>query len=365
MHNVIKYCINWNKHTNYQKVTAIETISKKLCNQPATIQRTFDPSVSPRRIGFILASGLKWVNGTELKFMFIEGAEPQKKVVRKAFVTWKAVGIGISFKEVSNVDDAMVRIGFDLTDGSWSYVGREILTVPGAERTMNFGWDLTASSYGMTTAIHEIGHTIGFQHEHQSPFSGIEWNTPAVYSEFSGPPNNWPKAQIDANILSKLPANQMQGSSWDPNSIMEYEFGPGLVKLPAPYTKGIYPPGILSANDMKGVKSFYPVVTTKNRVKLQLNESAVIKSDSGGQDDFIFTAPSTKKYTFQTVGQLDTVMVVSEIAETENYYMSGNDDSGFDKNSKITLPLVKGRDYLVHLRVLFTPGVQCGSIIVS
>ena len=146
-----------------------QTGRKKLCKQPATIQRTFDPSVSTRRIGYILASGLKWVNGTEVKFMFLEGAEPQRKVVRKAFVTWKAVGIGISFKEVSNVDDAMVRIGFDLTDGSWSYVGRDILTVPGAERTMNVGWDLTTSSYGMTTAIHEIGHTIGFQHEHQSP----------------------------------------------------------------------------------------------------------------------------------------------------------------------------------------------------
>jgi len=74
----------------------------------------------------------------------------KKRWLDKAFLTWKALGIGISFKEVATVDDAMVRIGFDLTDGSWSYVGRDILTVPGTERTMNFGWDLTAGSYGMT-----------------------------------------------------------------------------------------------------------------------------------------------------------------------------------------------------------------------
>jgi len=91
----------------------------------------------------------------------------------------------------------------------------------------------------------------------------------------------------------------------------------------------------------------------------------VIKANSGGQDDYIFTAPATKKYTFQTVGQLDTVMVISEKAATENYYLSGDDDSGLDKNSKITLPLVKGRDYLVNLRVMFTAGEECGSIIVS
>ncbi len=210
-----------------------------------------------------------------------------------------------------------------------------------------------------------IGHTIGFQHEHQSPYSGIEWNTPAVYAEFSGPPNNWPKNQIDANILSKLPANQVKGSAWDPKSIMEYEFGPGLVLLPAQYKKGIFPPGILSANDIKGVKSFYPVVRESTIVKLKLNKSAVIKANSGGQDDYIFTAPTTKKYTFQTVGQLDTVMVVSEKATTENYYLSGDDDSGLDKNARITLPLVKGRDYLINLRVMFTPYAQSGSIIVS
>ena len=47
------------------------------------------------------------------------------------------------------------------------------------ERTMNFGWDLT-TSYGHDTALHEIGHTLGFPHEHQNPTAGIVWNEPAV-----------------------------------------------------------------------------------------------------------------------------------------------------------------------------------------
>jgi len=338
---------------------------RKLCNQPPIIQRIFDESVTQHRMSFILSVGLKWVNNTEIKFIFIEGDEPQKNVVRKSFQVWKDLGIGISFKEVSNIDDSMVRIGFDLTDGSWSYVGREILNIPKTQRTMNFGWDLTADSYGTTTAIHEIGHTIGFQHEHQSPFSGIEWNKQAVYTEFSGPPNNWPKDQIDSNIINKLPANQVQGSAWDPKSIMEYEFGPGLVLQPVEYKNGIFPPGILSANDVKGVKSFYPVVEAKTFINLQLNKSVPIQASNGGQVDFIFTAPSTKKYTIQTVGQMDTVMVVSEKAETENHYLAGDDDSGLDKNSKIRLPLVKGRNYLINLRVMYASDSQSGSIIVS
>jgi hypothetical protein len=266
---------------------------------------------------------------------------------------------------VDTIADSMVRIGFDLNDGSWSYVGREILNIPKTERTMNFGWDLTADSYGMTTAIHEIGHTIGFQHEHQSPFSGIVWNTAAVYKEFSGAPNNWKKKEINSNIINKLPANQVQGSTWDPKSIMEYEFGAGLVVEPVQYKNGIFPPGILSTNDISGVKSYYPIVGPKSIKNLQYKKSEKITAGSGGQDDFVFNAPSTGKYTFQTTGALDTVMVISEKGKTENYYLSGDDDSGLEKNAKIQLPLIKGRDYLVNIRVMYAPKSKGGSINVS
>ena len=58
-------------------------------------------------------------------------------------------------------------------------------------------------------------------------------------------------------------------------------------------------------------------------------------------------------------------MVVSEKAKTENHYLAGDDDSGYDKNSKITLPLVKGRTYLINVRVMYAPANQSGSIIVT
>jgi hypothetical protein len=340
------------------------TYKRKLCGQPKPIEQPHDPNISDRRLNFIVSTNKKWVNGTEIKYMFIEGPESQKRVVRKAFQKWKSLGIGISFKEVKNVQDSMVRIGFDLSDGSWSYVGRDILTIPKTDRTMNFGWDLTSDSYGMTTALHEIGHTIGFQHEHQSPFAGIEWDTAAVYKEFSGPPNKWPKSQIDSNIINKLSPNQVKGSEWDANSIMEYEFGPGLILKPEQFKNGINPPGTLSPQDVKGVKSFYPSLKTTKTVQLQLLKSSVIKAASGGQADFVFKAPATKKYTFQTFGDMDTVMVISEKAKKENYYLSGDDDSGFEKNTKIELPLVKGREYIVNVRVMYTDENNDGGLVV-
>jgi hypothetical protein len=82
-------------------------------------------------------------------------------VVRHAFGVWKALGIGLTFEEVFRPARSMLRITFQDGIGSFSYVGTDNLKFR-AGQTMNFGWDLT-TRYGFTTALHEIGHAIGFQ----------------------------------------------------------------------------------------------------------------------------------------------------------------------------------------------------------
>ncbi|MFN8286072.1 MAG: M12 family metallopeptidase [Chitinophagales bacterium] len=339
-----------------------DKIKRPHCSQPKIKPRKFAPSVDAHRASFILANQKKWVNGTLIKYFFLEGPESQRKVVRSAFQTWQKLGIGLSFVEVKNIDEAMVRIAFK-DDGSWSYVGRDILGIKKPKSTMNFGWSLTEDAYGMTTALHEIGHTIGFEHEHQSPFSGIEWDVPVVYSYFAAPPNKWSKAETDSNVLDKLPANTLNGSTWDPKSIMEYQFDPGLVLKPVQYrNSGIYPPGTLSKHDVKGVKSLYPAIKSTKMTALKADKIAEIKAKSGGQSDFIFTAPNTGKFVFETKGELDTVMVIFEKDKNENHYMAGDDDSGLEKNAKITLPLVKGRKYIVNIRVMYAPENTGGAL---
>jgi len=338
---------------------------RKNCTQPVVPVRVFNDGVSPNRAGFILASDKKWANGTLLTFAFLEGNEGDKDVVRKAFKTWKDLGINLAFKEVTPSSDPTIRIGFDVRDGSWSYVGRDVLTISKNERTMNFGWRLTGDSYGMTTAIHEIGHTLGLQHEHQNPNAGILWNTPKVISYFSGPPNNWDRPTIDHNILNKLAPNSIQASNWDPDSIMHYSFDKGLIQAPEKYQSGVFPPGTLSPRDIDNIRKAYPPVIVAKVVRLSPNKSAVIKAASGDQNDFYFTAPLTRKYNFQTYGELDTVMVIFEKGPKQEYYLSGDDDSGVEKNSKIRLPCVKGRRYRINVRVLYSPGPDAGGIIVA
>lgn len=72
--------------------------------------------------------------------------------MRKAFREWKDLGLGLEFTEVSDRSEPEVRIAFDQSDGSWSYVGRDVLGISASEPTMNFGWDLT-DDYGHTTAL--------------------------------------------------------------------------------------------------------------------------------------------------------------------------------------------------------------------
>ena len=87
----------------------------------------------------------------------------------RRFGVWEKVGLGLEFAEVQSRDDAEIRIGFMRGDGAWSYVGRDVFLAGRNERTMNFGWDIRND---IDTPVHEIGHTLGFPHEHQNPNAG-------------------------------------------------------------------------------------------------------------------------------------------------------------------------------------------------
>jgi hypothetical protein len=70
-----------------------------------------------------------WVNGTVLHYFLTDGPEPQHQAVRDALNESKNLPIGLEFVEVTDRSEAEIRIGFDQADGSWSYVGRDILGI--------------------------------------------------------------------------------------------------------------------------------------------------------------------------------------------------------------------------------------------
>jgi hypothetical protein len=327
------------------------------CSAIVAPPREFAPEVDANRRALILVTSNKWVNGTELHYYFFNqgqwaGPKAQQDVVRKAFKQWKDLGIGLEFHEVADPNEAEIRIGFKQGDGAWSYIGTYILNIGQSQRTMNFGWDLTRPGE-IDTALHEIGHTMGLPHEHQNPNAGIVWNEEAVYTALAGPPNFWSRDKTFQNIISKIDPDTVQGSNWDPDSIMHYPFEAGLIQEPAQYRNGLTPAGSLSARDIQWIKTFYPPMTPVTP-ELHPFQSAPLQLSPGQQADFLVNPTATRDYWFRTFGDTDTVMVLFEKRNGEWRYVKGDDDSGEDYNAQFQVRLVAGREYMLRIRLYWS-----------
>jgi hypothetical protein len=201
--------------------------------------------------------GKYWQIGQQLKCRFLDGSKSQKSRVEAISREWEQyTTVKLKFVKTG---PAEIRISFVADSGSWSAVGNDALVAEYFGKTaptMNYGWlrDDTDEDEYRRVVLHEFGHTLGAIHEHQSPGAGgLKWDKAAVYKAFSGPPNNWSKADIDQNILDRYSRSQTNFTNFDPKSIMLYGFPPEL------FTdhKGTSSNGELSSTDKKFMKSQY------------------------------------------------------------------------------------------------------------
>lgn len=339
--------------------------SRSYCSLREPKPRPFEASVGGERLGLLLTNVDKWVNGTTLRYAFFPnsgqfkawaGSDALKNQVRKAIKQWTSVGIGLRFEEVQDRSRAQIRIGFLAGDGHWSYVGRQVLQQGFDDRTLNLDPldNISSGQYGVDVASHELGHTMGFPHEHQNPKAGIVWNEEAVYAALAAPPNNWSRETTFHNIIRKIPPDAVQGSNWDPNSVMHYPFGPGLIREPAQYRDGLDPPGGISARDKEWVKSFYPSLTKKDEEELPLLETARLSIAPGQQKNFVLKPESTRNYQLGTFGTSDTVLVLYvRDSDGKERYLTADDDGGQDRNASIVLRLQEGLTYVLRVRLYY------------
>ena len=349
------------------------------CSLPPVAPRELPAGMDPARVEAILVNESKWVNHTVLHYYFFDretdgehvfGADgtsqwrpwttdkAHQDVVRNAFDHWKAQGIGLEFVEVTSRDEAEIRVGFMEGDGAWSYLGRQILDRGVNERTMNFGWDLLRAPREADTALHEIGHTLGLPHEHQNPNAGIVWDEEAVYTTLGGPPNNWSRDTTQSTSCARSSPTPVQGSTWDPDSIMEYPFPAG----PDPPAGEVPDPAAAAGRRAVGPRpglgqGLLPGATQAQELPellpFQSRELAILP---GEQRDFVLRPTATRQYTLQTFGASDTVMVLFERADGQLRYLAGDDDSGEDRNATLQLKLFQGREYVVRVRLYFSQG---------
>jgi hypothetical protein len=73
----------------------------------------------------------------------------------------------------------------------------------------------------------------------------------------------------------------------------------------------------------------------------------------GGQSNFVIRPAATRKYEIRTFGASDTVMVLFEDDNGELRYLAGDDDSGEDYNASLQVKLLKGRRYVLRVRLYY------------
>ena len=295
------------------------------------------------RLRAIAMVGKLWINGTVLRVRFMGGTPAQHaKVIEQA--NWWTEHANLSF-DFNDAPDAEIRISFNTNDGSWSYCGTDCRSIPLDQPTMNLGF-LTGGTPG-----HEFGHAIGLTHEHQNPAGGLQWNEEVVLREMSGSPNFWNEEQIRHNVLNKYRADQVNGTEFDPQSIMLYAFPGTWVKS----GQGTQANSKLSPTDKAFIASAraYPktAATADGAVELQVNAprgTAASIGQPGEEDLFKFQVASTGTHIIDTLGPTDVVMKIYG-PNSPTALIAEDDDSGVDTNASLSLNLVPGL-YYVQIR---------------
>ncbi len=186
------------------------------------------PNVLGDPIRAMLVIRKMWPNGSTLRISFMGGEHSVQKKVEHIAREWsKYSNIKFNF---GTVPESEIRISF-WPGASWSYIGTDALVVPQNKPTMNFGWLTTASpdQEYRKVVLHEFGHALGLDHEHQKPPLGIPWDKTIVYKYFGGPPNFWSKQQVDHMIFRKYDIDHINGIKFDPKSIMSFPIAKELL----------------------------------------------------------------------------------------------------------------------------------------
>ena len=145
----------------------------------------------------------------------------------------------------------------------------------------------------------------------------------------------------------------MQGSNWDPDSVMHYPFEPDLIREPAAYRTGLQPAGGLSPRDITWVKTFYPPLNVANDDVLEVLKTVSLSLSAGQQRNFTFKPKRTRKYEMRTFGSADTVMVLFEEVDGQLRQLAADDDSGEDRNAYFKAKLFRDRKYTLRLRLYY------------
>ncbi|MBY3181360.1 hypothetical protein HFO24_06705 [Rhizobium laguerreae] len=182
-----------------------------------------------------------WQAGSTIRACFFGSShEVQEKFVEATQEWLDHANLKIDFGSTDAYRDCasdpgnQLRIAFKPT-GNWSYVGTDSIRVGLSQPSMNIA---NGNSMGeavinpksfRSTVLHEVGHFLALQHEHQSPEANCdsEFDWPIIYSEFMSR-YGWDQAKVDNNLRSLVKTRRLRTTPYDTSSIMHYYFEPWM-----------------------------------------------------------------------------------------------------------------------------------------
>jgi len=204
-----------------------------------------------------------------IRVCFFGGDAGLRKRIVDVASRWVASPAGISLdfggangKLCNPRETFHIRVGFRYR-GYWSLVGQDSLLLANqGEQSLNLQYfDVAPASEPEFTrkVLHEFGHALGFEHEHQSPAANCndEFDWDSVYAYLAGPPNRWPRDYVDKQMRPLLRGG-LRTSRFDVKSIMLYSFPSEFYRAgerSSCFTRGN---NTLSAGDLALLASTYP-----------------------------------------------------------------------------------------------------------
>ena len=193
---------------------------------------------------------------------------PQNKTLTIAFVDMPDQAKAFITKKIKDTYSGITNIKLDFVDGSagdirisgskeikgnWSTMGTDALKIPANEPTMHLDIYVPKSLLAMH-ALHEIGHTLGLDHEHQHPDRTLVFNTKKTY-ELYQKAFGWDYTTTYQQILKPADRSTIKHSDYDPKSIMQYNlhesvlwkqdttgYNATLSTIDKTFLKSLYPP---------------------------------------------------------------------------------------------------------------------------
>src|SRR4051794_198694 len=266
---------------------------------PANIQAQYpSPDAAVRHV---IDQYKVWKTGTVLSVCFFGGDPQLRHFVAEAAQLWTGHGnLQIDFGEGANLRDCRpsqpshIRVSFTPA-GNWSFVGTDSVRTDLTSPSMNLGvangvaFALVDKDELRGVTLHEFGHALGLQHEHQSPKAGceVEIKWPAVYQRLGGPPNNWDKNTVDLNLRPLLVSARLRLSEYDRQSIMHYALPSWMFIRGQQSSCFIQPNHRLSPLDIADFGKAYPPTAKEQYVYLDSLDSGTreVLQERGVDDD--------------------------------------------------------------------------------